>query len=475
MPRVSRFSRRRPASIPAQRASNPITNLDLRGLDLSSPYDMVQKNRAPFAKNFRLYAEQSDDRRVAVTSRKGQMRYTVPINEALSGSVTSTTGVSSSSIGTLTNWKAMPFTPTKTGRLTKIEISVKSQTGATGPIVVEIYSDNAGLPGTKLADSGILSSSITTSAAYVPAYFIEAPSVVNGTQYWIVTHIQDDGTDSYLWTSNTATTQAKNSNSSGSSWSALPYSLNYKVYVADDVTIKGLTRYAPSSSGNKTLVAIGTSVYSVNDNTGACTSIYDGVNALSTLVMFTYADDKVFWVDGYSNLMTWNGTPVSSASELAVNGTFETNITGWTAGASTTGTRDTVTFRSGIASMKLVSTGGAIAQSSYAYTYTVNKQYTVTAYVNGTVGQQVKLSASGQDSSAVTLAAGWNLVTFTFFASAASSTYGVKTVGTNQTIYIDDVSLKETGIEQITHAQLPILSRVLFHKNRLFWSHCFRP
>ena len=45
--------------------------LDIRGLDMVTPVDLLSDGRTPWSKNFRLYAQQSDDRQVAVSSRKG--------------------------------------------------------------------------------------------------------------------------------------------------------------------------------------------------------------------------------------------------------------------------------------------------------------------------------------------------------------------------------------------------------------------
>ncbi len=64
---------------------------------------------------------------------------------------------------------------------------------------------------------------------------------------------------------------------------------------------------------------------------------------------------------------------------------------------------------------------------------------------------------------------GWDLVTYTFIATASTaSTYGVESGTNNATIYVDDVELRETGIRTITHSQLPVCKLGVFHKNRFF-------
>lgn len=311
MPYLTAFGSRQKQVIPKNKQGDPIVRLDFRGLDLSSPYDVVKPNRSPFARNFRIYADEADSRKVSISSRKGPGFYTEALSSAADQQNTSTTGAADQTIGTL-NWKAMKFTAGATGPLNKVELRLKTTSTASGPVVVKIYSNNSGVPGTLLAESGILNSAITSSYAYVPARFVEAPTVTNGVVYWLVAYIQDDGTDSYNWSSNTSTTLALTSNSSGSSWATTTYSLNFKTYVSSTALIKGGTRYAPESANNITVIPIGTSLYSVNDNTGALTSIVGSLSASATNYYFTYADGKIFWVNGFDNLKTWDGTTVTT-------------------------------------------------------------------------------------------------------------------------------------------------------------------
>lgn len=299
-------SPRRARMVPNKAPVQEINRLDWRGIDFTSPYDVVQDNRSPYARNFRIYAQEKDDRRVAITNRKGSAFYSTPISETVDQQNTSTTGAADQSVGVDINWKAMKFTAGATGPLTKVELRLKKDSASKGPIIIEIYTDNAGTPGVKIADSGILSASIATSYAYVVCRFIEAPSVTSGTSYWAIAHTQDDGLNSYYWSSNTSTTLAKTSNTSGLGWNATAYSLNMKTYVSSTAKVKGISRYTPSTAANQTLVAIGNNIYSVNDSTGATTSIISGLNSSASNVYITYADNKAFIVNGYDTVRTWD-------------------------------------------------------------------------------------------------------------------------------------------------------------------------
>lgn len=329
MPFVSPFSRRKAVPAPKANRGVPIVRLDWRGLDLTSPYDVVKDNRSPYAKNFRIYNEVSDTRRVSITSRKGAGEYLVPVGETLDQSNTSTTGAQDATVGIQSDWKAMKFVAGATGPLTKVELNIRAINSSAGPVIVRIHADNGGAPGTLLADSGILSSDIDETYAYVPTRFVEAPTVTNGQTYWIVAYMQDDGNGTYQWANNTASTLALTSDSLGLGWLSTSYSLNFKTYVSSTAKAKGIARYAPTNSNNTTVIAIGDNIYTANDNTGVLTSISSSQDSRATNVYFTYADDKLFWVNGYNQVQTWDGTTVGTVthSQLPVLklGTFHKN------------------------------------------------------------------------------------------------------------------------------------------------------
>jgi hypothetical protein len=79
----------------------------------------------------------------------------MPAGEALDAAHVSTTGAADQSVG-VTTWKAKKWTAVASGRLTKVEIRVKNASSATGPIIVLVYSDSPGSPGTLLAQTSIV-------------------------------------------------------------------------------------------------------------------------------------------------------------------------------------------------------------------------------------------------------------------------------------------------------------------------------
>jgi hypothetical protein len=291
------------------------------GLDTTTPYTALKSGQSPYFQNCRLYARNSTDRRVAVGTRKGPGFYTVPAGETADVTLTSTTGSSNQS-ATTTTWLAQIFTPSISGRLTKIDINVKTGTTPTQHLLVAIYSSSGGAPSTLLATSSILSSNISNTYSYLSARFVEAPTVAASTSYWIVVYMQMGGSGDYNWSSTTSATTAKVSNSSGGAWSATSYALNYKAYVSTGTKQLGSGRYNPTSGTNKTLMAHGTSMYTVNDVTGALTAITTGLSASASKYYFAQSDDKIFWTNGYDLPKYYDGTTVSSVTAAAVNSKF---------------------------------------------------------------------------------------------------------------------------------------------------------
>jgi hypothetical protein len=291
------------------------------GLDTTTPYTALKDGQSPFFQNCRLYARNSTDRRVAVGTRKGPGFYTLPAGETADVSLTSVTGAADQSATTST-WLGQKFIPTSTGRLTKVDINIKTGTTPTQHLIVAVYSDSGGSPGTLLATSSILSSNISSSYGYLSARFAEAPSVVNGTSYWIVVYMQAGGSGNYSWSSSTSATTAKTSNSSGGTWSAATFALNYKTYISTGTKQLGSGRYNPISGSAKTLMAHGTTMYTVNDVTGALTAIKTGLSANASSYYFASNDDKIFWSNGNDLPMYYDGTTVASVTAAAVNSKF---------------------------------------------------------------------------------------------------------------------------------------------------------
>lgn len=312
---------RRNAAAPTGRKAQSALIDTFLGLDTTTPYTSLKNGQSPFFQNCRLYARNSTDRRVAVGTRKGPGFYTVPAGETADVQLVAVTGAADQSATTST-WLGQAFIPTSTGRLTKVDINIKTGTTPTQHLIVAIYSNSGGSPGSLLATSSILSSNISSSYAYISARFAEGPSVVLGTTYWIVVYMQAGGTGSYKWASTTSVTTAKTSNSSGGTWSAASFGLNYKSYVSTGTKQLGSGRYNPISSSAKTLLAHGTSMYTVNDVTGALTSIASGLSALATKYYFATNDDKIFWTNGNDLPKYWDGTTVTTLSAAAVNSKF---------------------------------------------------------------------------------------------------------------------------------------------------------
>jgi len=293
----------------APQNSYPFEFFDLLGIDTYTPDEVASPNRCVYGRNFRLYAPNNALRRTAIAKRTGHAFYSVPVGETADQQLTSTTGAADQSVG-LTTWQAQPYTAGANGSLTKIDIRLKNSSG-TGPVIVAIYSDSSG-PGTLLATSSVVSASITSSYAYISARFIEAPTQVSGTKYWVVAYVQSNGSSVYSWSSNTAATTAKVSTDAGNNWSSTSYALNIKTYVSTSGGVKGQHRFYRSTSSPVEMFAHGTNVYTVNDNTGAVTSIKSGLSSSATIYDWASVNDKTYFANGQDVPQVYNGSTVAA-------------------------------------------------------------------------------------------------------------------------------------------------------------------
>lgn len=230
-------------------------------------------------------------------TRRGLDRYSVPIGEAINVQQASTTGAGTVAVGG-TAIVAKKFTIASDGRITRLDVNVLRDDTAQGTLLFEIYDDNAGQPGTLLSRTSIAASDVTTSAAYLPGYFVAAPSVSTSDVVWAVVKPQSESVDGYSITTTTAASTALTSNNDGEVWVAAAYDLNMKLYTADDEPVKGLIRAYRPNGTKLTMFAYGDSVASVNDGTGATTDLKTDFQSGATDYRARMVQDSVYWVNG---------------------------------------------------------------------------------------------------------------------------------------------------------------------------------
>lgn len=438
--------------------------VDLRGLDLVTPYDLLKDGASPFAKNFRLYAQQTDDRRVAVSSRKGPGKYINPLNETLSNNNESITGAATVGVGYITGMKAQSFQASSSGRLTRVSLKASTGTGV-GPLMVRVYDSDSttGLPKTLLAESSVYDS-ITNTPGWVNANFIDIALLTIGQVYWIVSEIQDDGRGAYLLSTTTAGTLAHSSDAGVQQLTAQTYALNYRTYIAPDLQDKGAHRFNRESSTNVTLVAYNDTMYINDGNTGNLKVLLSGLNSNASEYSFDVADGKVFWVNGYDTLMNWNGVFPTGTNRIS-NPSFSTDTTGWDAvggGSGAAIARDTTTFNTTPASLKATATSGTRI-ANFTLSTPKGALHKVSFWAKASAGTPVLTIAGAL--APVTLSITWAQYSVNVAPTADATKFSVSSTAD---FFIDDVSVVDTNIEYITDTELPILKQIEFHKNTLF-------
>lgn len=257
-------------------------------------------------------------------TRKGIDYHSDAAGETEDQAITSTTGADDEIFDT-TNRLAQVFTAGANGSLTKIQINIKNPNGATGVVLVELWSDSGGEPGTLMTTSSIDASDITGSYQYLTARFHEPIALSSATDYWIVAYVQPVGAEQYNWSSTTSATTALTSDDGGSSWATTTFALNFKQFYGTTGGVKGLHRAYKSDGTALTIFAHGTSLYSVNEVTGALTALKTGLSASATHYRFVTINDIVYYVNGFDGLRKLSG--VGYATEAQVNANNYTLIT----------------------------------------------------------------------------------------------------------------------------------------------------
>jgi hypothetical protein len=178
----------------------------------------------------------------------------------------------------------------------------------------------------------------------------------------------------------------------------------------------------------------------------------------------------IFWVDAvqleeksyatsYCDGSLGTGYTWDTTTNLCTNPSLETNTTGWSAQAGAVITRDTSTFHSGTASLKVVCNGGATFEAGLinATGAAAGNVWTVSAWIKGSAGGEVvELTCQWRDvadtstlaaqAQSYTLTASWQRITMTM-AAAPASTAQIRVnfdvaAAVARTFFVDDVQIE---------------------------------
>lgn len=289
----------------------------LAGLNLITPDEIMPAGESPWTINSRMYARNDGESRVANRTRKGAAYLSTPVGETLNV-VNTATPTGPAAFGHLADGTirtlAQSFTPNVTGPLTRLDLELNKDVGSGGHVMVEVRSDNSGLPSTTVIGQGaILGNNLTTSMAFYPAYFIDAPTLTSGTQYWIVWYVQDNGNGTYY--GNLTAGAGARTTLDGISWTTVANAFRYKTYLSTTGGVRGYhLRYPSVASNNRILIAHRDKVISIPKATGVPTTIDSGLDDSGLPVRFLQVDDNTYWVNGVGAVRQWDGVTVTNFS-----------------------------------------------------------------------------------------------------------------------------------------------------------------
>jgi hypothetical protein len=273
------------------------------GVNTLTSNENLPPEATPYARNHRYNSRES------IKTRKGPGFYSQPIGEVLE--TTQTGATSTNEQITTTVRKATSITPTHAKRLTTLQLYVKNSGNGSGPLMVELWTDSGGAPGTRMAQSSIESGLLTSSYQWLPAYFLAAPDVTASTTYWVVAYIQSDGTGAYLWSS--ATGSSNQVSTSNGPWSSTTGSLNLKSYLSPANPTLGKCWFKQSTGGDFKIIANASGAYTINEITGANTQIFAGTTT-ATHYEFAQVNDTLYFVNGVDVPQSWNGVTAATVA-----------------------------------------------------------------------------------------------------------------------------------------------------------------
>lgn len=266
----------------------------------------------------------SDNREVQIgkhMTRQGSDLFSIPIGEAVNVSQASITGASNQNFSTNTYF-AQKLVATSTGRLTALEVNIRNTASGTGTVVLALYRDNSGAPGTEIFRTTIAANMLTSSYQYLKARSISCPDITNGTTYWVVGFVQDSGTNSYQISTTTTASTGAVSTDSGQTWTSQSFAFNVKLSTGSNHPVKGHIRVKRPGGAKVTFVAVNDTLYTVNEATGATTSVDTGLDTAATYCRFAFVNDTLYYVQGTTKPRKYDfaaASLVTNAPENAAN------------------------------------------------------------------------------------------------------------------------------------------------------------
>jgi len=249
-------------------------------------------------------------------TRKGLDRFTTPVGETSNASVTSTTGAGVFTVNAMQSIAQM-VTATTTGQLTRADVRIRSTMQSKGVLLVEYYTNNSGMPGTLIGRSSIRPADVTSSFTYIPNFFVNAPTITNGSVYWQVIRAQNDQVGSYEVSTTTSATTALTSATNGSAWTPAAFAANVNLYTSTAGGVKGVFKAYRPNLQVRTIFAHGSTMYEANPN-GTTTVLQTGMNPAATKYRFSMDQDVVRWVNGLDAPYKWDFTTVTQVSGVPV-------------------------------------------------------------------------------------------------------------------------------------------------------------
>lgn len=334
---MNSFFSPRPAKIVATARPMKDEVYDLRGLNMVTPDQIIDGGKlsgeTPYALNFRMFSEESEDQRTAVMTRKGVSRLFGPEDtsdtplDVESSDPVDGEQVFSSSVHYLSPFSVPSYSlPYGKYCMTTLKVSIKKSSGTIESINVDVRRNVGGAAGPVIASSSFLRTSVTGSFTQVTAYFVDAPEMDSEGDYFFEFYLVGSE-DAYctLEVSSTPGGYYKDVSDPSNPWVSSGNSLVFESPCYRSGTVLGAYRRNVKGEIPTTIMATGHGdliSFDNNGNTSLVMAYAPGYNRLSNKFRFSQVDDRTFFVNGDIQPRYWDGSSLhtlggaSSGSQL---------------------------------------------------------------------------------------------------------------------------------------------------------------
>ncbi len=315
----------------SQTAKDEVYNLS--GLNMVMPDQIIDTatrrfnkkllGASPYTINSRMLSRNDTDKRVAILTRRGSITQfglessaDTPLDIKQTGSLTSELMFSSAQA--VASPITVPAFSLSYGgyAFSLLNLHIRKTSGYIESILVQIYTDSSGSPGTLIATSSVDSTLVGASQSVVLTRFMDAPAITTGQALWMVLQLVGSTTAKcYVGATATSGGLTKDLTVAGKPWVASGTRVVFTAPAYRSGSILGAFRRNVVGETPSTIVATGYGDLIKFDNSSVNSVIYayaPGFNLFSNKFHFVQEDNYTIFCNGSIQPSYYDGSTVTA-------------------------------------------------------------------------------------------------------------------------------------------------------------------